>query len=65
MSQMFSFAETVYAAWFKEKAGNISQFLPCCGVRSFLFLHLGQCSAPDTRTPKGLRLLVKIMIKCK
>lgn len=57
MSQMFSFAEKFYAARLKDKTGN-NQFLPFYGVRNFLFLYLGQCSAP------GLRLLVKIMLVC-
>lgn len=64
MSLIFSFAEKLYAAWPKDKTGNINQFLlPFCGVRKFLFFRLGQYSAPGSKTPKGLGLLVKITVK--
>lgn len=60
MSLIFSFAEKLYAAWPKDKTENINQFLlPFCGVRKFLFFRLGQYSAPSSKTPKGLGLLVK------
>ena len=40
-SQMFAFAEKLYAAWLKDNTGNINQFLTFCGVRRFLLLHHG------------------------
>ena len=59
MSQMFSFTEKVHAVWLKDKAGNINQFLPFCGVKHFLFLYLGQCSALGTKMPKD-----SVKVKC-
>lgn len=53
MSQMFAFAEKLYAAWLNNKTGDINQFLTFCGVRNFPFLCRGQYSAPVTKkSPK-------------
>lgn len=63
-SQMFAFAEKLYAARLKDNTGNINQFLTFCGVRSFLLLLRGQYSAPVIRNPQRLGLLVMIRVKC-
>lgn len=63
-SQMFAFADKLYAAWLRDDIGNINQLLTFCGVRNFLLLHLSQYSAPVTRNPQRLGLLVTIRVKC-
>lgn len=63
-SQMFAFAEKLHPAWLQDNTGNINQFLTFCGLRSFLLLYHGQYSAPVTRNPQILGLLVMIRVRC-
>lgn len=63
-SQMFAFAKKLYAAWLKDNTGNINQFLTFCGVKSFLFLYVGQYSVPVPRNSQRLGLLVMMRVKC-
>lgn len=52
MIHMFSLAEKLYAAWLKDKAGNIKQFLPFFGVKHFLFPILVNVLHLAPKTPK-------------